>query len=238
MATLDLNQRINNYKKSVIEHCFLNGKSLGKPLMCLDFFLCTYLGLLSLEEEKLGDNYLIVADPEYYISAGLMLDDFNDEKKLKENIFTVLQDLGGLENLSYGAGKAYNLKLSKKKGKVFVFLDAKNVGRSGFFDMVMLASKLNLQNLVVVLFNNDGKYILSDKFKGFEWQFLDVREGHDFDKIFDALSYVWSAQRKPICISVNTTVAKGIPFLEGQEKAFYSKLSEQEFEELKRLEIC
>ena len=87
----------------------------------------------------------------------------------------------------------------------------------------MMASSLNLSNIVAFIDNNDFQslgrtsethpsfYPLVDKFRAFGWECVEV-DGHDSAAIFDAVAS--RGGTKPLMVVAKTTKGKGVSYME------------------------
>jgi len=89
---------------------------------------------------------------------------------------------------------------------------------------MLIASKFNLDNLVLLIDYNKIQALdsvknilpldsLSAKFEAFNWEVVEVLDGHDFEQIKPSLENVGSKQR-PSAIILHTVKGKGIKAFE------------------------
>lgn len=145
--------------------------------------------------------------------------------------------------LSVAVGLALSLSMDRKNNRVFTLLGDGELQSGQVWEAAMAASHYKLNNLICFVDNNkvQGSFLpnggmdvgsIQDKFEAFGWTVVQVRDGHDFDKIFDALDRAFTTVRKPVCVWCHTVASKGIDFAEG--KFWYQNvpLSEGEMSEI------
>lgn len=154
-----------------------------------------------------------------------------------------LGNLSSGHGLSLALGLALALKMEKNQNKVFTVLGDGELQCGQIWEAAMTAAHYKLDNLIAVIDNNKvqkGGLLkavldiepLQDKFESFGWKVFQVKNGHDFDEILDAVNKAYTISRKPVAIWCHTLTGKGIDFAEG--KPFYQSapLSRQEMEEI------
>ena len=70
---------------------------------------------------------------------------------------------------------------------------------------------------------------LSEKFKSFNWNCIEVKDGHSFDSIIAAFNNI-SKEKKPTAIILNTIKAKGIEEFENDPVWHARKIKEEDIE--------
>ena len=73
---------------------------------------------------------------------------------------------------------------------------------------------------------------IQDKFESFGWNVIQVMDGHNFDKLLDAMLKASTVSRRPICIWCHTVCGKGIDFAERKHSYLDVPLSESELKEV------
>ena len=153
------------------------------------------------------------------------------------------------QGFSVAHGLAMSLQLDKKANKVFVVLGDGELQEGIVWETAMSAAHFMTSNLIAFVDNNglqiDGpcKKVMNvqpiqDKFEAFGWRVIQVRDGHDFGELLDAVRRARAETRKPVCIWCHTIKGKGVPFAEGKVEYHGAALSEEEMrvaeEELKK----
>jgi transketolase len=138
----------------------------------------------------------------------------------------------------YGLGIALSQKRSKKLSKVFVVMSDGECDEGTTWESAMIASHLELGNLVVIV---DRNYIQSlgsteetltlepfaDKWRAFGWNVHEV-EGHDFEQLESALQQ--TSTKIPTCVIANTTKGKGVSFMENSVAWHYKSPNQTELQ--------
>lgn len=146
------------------------------------------------------------------------------------------------EGLSVALGLALALKMERKKNRVFVLVEERELQNGQFWEAVMAAAHYQLDNIVVILELNgvqtDGAVRsvmsvdpVSDKFEAFGWKNVRVHDGHDVDKILTGLQRAVSIARRPKVVLCKTIVGKGVPFAERKHHYAGAALSKPEMVE-------
>ena len=129
--------------------------------------------------------------------------------------------------------------MDKKPNKVFVALGDGELQEGMVWETAMSAAHYMSSNLIAFVDNNklqiDGpcKAVMDvepvqDKFVSFGWRVINVRDGHNYEELLDAVRKARSETRKPVCIFCNTVKGKGVPFAEGKVEYHGAALSEEE----------
>jgi len=128
------------------------------------------------------------------------------------------------QGLPAANGMALAAKLDKKDYTVYVLIGDGECQEGAVWEAAMFASHRKLDNLVVFLDYNRlqlGGVIenilaiepLSDKWKAFNWEVLEI-DGHNINKILEALDAAQKIKGKPVIIIARTTKGKGVSFME------------------------
>ncbi len=113
-------------------------------------------------------------------------------------------------------------RLDKKDYRVFVILGDGESAEGSVWEAAMAAAHHKTDNLTVIIDRNglqvNGRTSeimdsspLEEKFKAFGWAVQTV-DGHDFNRIYQALASVPFTRGKPSCIVADTIKCKGLPF--------------------------
>jgi len=148
------------------------------------------------------------------------------------------------EGLSVAAGIAMSLKMDRKLNKVFAVLGDGELEEGQVWEAAMSAVHYKLNNLIAFIDNDDLQLdgpvravmdigFIQSKFDSFGWKVIQVKDGHDFDQLLDALNRAFTSNRQPVCIWCHTTKGRGIPFAEGKVGYSDVPLSDAELEEVK-----
>lgn len=123
--------------------------------------------------------------------------------------------------ISQAAGMALGLKIDNKPNRVFCAVSDGEHDEGNTWEGVMFAAKYKLDNLICVMDKNgiqlsggcDEIMPLGDlrqKYESFNWEVVEV-DGHDFEQIKRGFS---TKTQKPLMIIANTTLGKGVSFME------------------------
>jgi transketolase len=145
------------------------------------------------------------------------------------------------QGLGIAVGMALGLKRKRNTAFVYNLMSDGELGEGSTWEAAMGAAHHRLDNLICLVdFNNqqaDGKATetlsaepLLPKWEAFGWHAQRVN-GNDLEAVvgaFDAARAVTEA--KPRVIVFDTTMCKGVPFLESRESAHFVRVEPQEWE--------
>ena len=131
------------------------------------------------------------------------------------------------QGVSAAVGMAIAGKLDKKDYTVFALLGDGEIQEGQVWEAAMLAGHRKLDNLVVIVDNNnlqiDGAvsdvnspYPIDKKFEAFNFEVITLDDGHDFEKIAEAVKKAKAVVGKPAAIIASTMKGKGVSFMENQ----------------------
>jgi len=126
--------------------------------------------------------------------------------------------------LSFANGVAIAGKLDKKDYKVYVMLGDGETGEGQVWEAAAVAAHYQLDNLTGMIDRNflqiDGHTedvlkleSVKDRWSSFGWNTIEI-DGHNIEKILDALKEANAHERQPTMIIMNTTKGKGVSFME------------------------
>ena len=129
-------------------------------------------------------------------------------------------------------GMALSKKKLNKKGYIYVMISDGECQEGTTWESLLIAAKHNLSNLVLIIdynkiqalsFLNDALPLsnLKSKIKSFNWNCLQVKNGHSFqnlNKVFSTLP----KNNKPTAVILNTIKSKGIKEFEN-DPAWHAK---------------
>lgn len=130
------------------------------------------------------------------------------------------------QGISAAVGMAMMGKLDKKDYRVYAILGDGELEEGQVWEASMAAAHYKLDNLTAFLDYNglqiDGKITdvmspepVAGKFEAFGWNVIKV-DGHDIEKIIEALNQAKNIKGKPTIIIAKTTKGKGVSFMENQ----------------------
>ena len=131
------------------------------------------------------------------------------------------------QGVSAAVGMAIAGKLDKKDYTVYALLGDGEIQEGQVWEAAMLAGHRKLDNLVLIVDNNglqiDGNvadvcspYPIDKKFEAFNFEVFVLDDGHDFEKIAEAVKKAKAVVGKPAVIVANTVKGKGVSFMENQ----------------------
>ena len=125
--------------------------------------------------------------------------------------------------LPIGTGMALARKVLEKPGKIYVLIGDGECQEGTTWESLLIGAKHKLDNLVVLVDYNKIQALttleealplenLAAKFKAFNWDCVEVSDGHSFDELIPALNQTFK-KSKPRAVIIHTIKGKGIkPF--------------------------
>lgn len=128
------------------------------------------------------------------------------------------------QGLSIGCGMALAGKMQQKNYHVYVIIGDGELDEGQNWEALMSAAKYNLDNLILIVdynglqINGTNEEVmrispLNKKLVSFNWNVLEI-DGHNFQKIFDALDTANNYRGQPTVIIAKTIKGKGISYME------------------------
>jgi len=141
--------------------------------------------------------------------------------------------------LSIGIGLGVYFKKMQMDNKIYVLLGEGECNEGSVWEAAMLASHINLDNLVAILDKNNFQQtganfeILSmenmeSKWKSFGWSTQNI-DGHDIDSINESFNNI--KKNTPNIILANTIKGKGVSFFENNNDWHHATLSNKLYNE-------
>ena len=136
----------------------------------------------------------------------------------KNGIFCTTGSLG--HGFPIVTGMALSRKLQKKNGKFYVLISDGECQEGTTWESMLIASKHNLNNLFLIIDYNKIQALshlndalplenLQRKILAFNWNCVNITNGHSVNSIYKNLKYKFKNNR-PTAFIVNTTKGKGI----------------------------
>lgn len=181
----------------------------------------------------------------------------------KERLLTFGEDSGGLSEhpeindpgiemstgslghgLGFGVGIALGQKQLKLKNNTYVLISDGESGEGSVWEAALLASRLNLDNLTVIVDYNKwqcfgkSKEISNlepfiDKWKSFGWEAKEIN-GHDISEIKKKLNDLPFKPKKPSLIIAHTISGLGISLIENTMLGHYKIFNKNEYEKARK----
>jgi transketolase len=126
--------------------------------------------------------------------------------------------------LSFSNGVALAGKLDEKNYNVYCMMGDGETGEGQVWEAAAVASNYKLDNLVAMIDRNylqiDGNTEdvlklepVKERWGSFGWHTIEI-DGHNIEKILEALAQADNNKNKPTIIILNTTKGKGVSFME------------------------
>lgn len=143
------------------------------------------------------------------------------------------------QGLSAGIGMAIGVKMGNKDFHTYALLGDGEVQSGQVWEAAMAAPYFKLGNLTAIIDRNRLQLVgdtektmpiepLRKKWEDFGWKVIEIN-GHDIEKIHEALNEAKSSKDKPTIIIASTIKGKGVSFMEN-EVCWHSKpMSEDEY---------
>lgn len=141
------------------------------------------------------------------------------------------------QGLSAGCGFALGSKISKKGFHVFVTMGCGEQQKGQISEARRFAIKYGLDNLTAIIDFNCRQISgvtqeimpqnISKNFKSDGWQVMEI-DGHQFQEIYASLRKA-TLSKHPTVIIANTTMGKGVSFMEGKEEFHGRALTLEEY---------
>jgi transketolase len=160
------------------------------------------------------------------------------EIDINNGIFCTTGSLG--HGLPIATGMAFARKIRNVKGRIFVMISDGECQEGTTWESLLIASKHRLDNLTIVVDYNKIQALstledalpldnLLKKFKSFNFNCVDVKNGHSFRSIISALRKR-NIKNKPKLIIVNTIKGRGVKEFENDPVWHARKLVGSEIE--------
>tara|TARA_R110002110_G_scaffold199434_4_gene410213 strand:- start:998 stop:1807 length:810 start_codon:yes stop_codon:yes gene_type:complete len=232
---------------------------LGGTFSCTDLLVGLYYGgILNINKENFEsesrDRFLLGKGHACLALFAILVDNEIMPESLLEEYGTNSAIIGGqldiripgaeLNTGSLGhaigiaAGMSLAANLNNHRYKSFAMVGDGECEEGSIWESAMLASKLSLDNIVVIVDRNrmgvtdviekdDGSGTLEDKFEACGWKSITVN-GHNFESIMPALLGLKN-QNQPVVIIADTVKGKGVSFMESGVKWHHTVPTEEEF---------
>lgn len=149
--------------------------------------------------------------------------------------------------LPVACGMALSAKRNRTKWRVFCLLSDGELDEGSNWEAILFAPHHGLDNLTIIIDYNKIQSLgdtnktinlepLAEKFKSFNWSLREI-DGHNFQEIQRALTYLPKQKNKPTCIIAHTVKGKGVGFMENSLAWHYRSPNEEEFEKALK-ELC
>ena len=147
------------------------------------------------------------------------------------------------QGLSVALGVAQGKKLNLDNHLVYTLHGDGELQEGQIWEAVLYAGAKGIDNLIATVdYNNaqiDGKVDdvlslgdLKAKFKAFNWEVVDIRNGNDLDAVIKGLKEAknLSGKGKPVAVLLHTKMGFGIDFMEGDYRWHGKALNDEQLE--------
>jgi len=156
----------------------------------------------------------------------------------KNGIYCTTGSLG--HPLPIATGMAFARKIKNIKGKIYVMLSDGECQEGTTWESLLIASKHELDNFIILIDYNKIQALsrlkdalplhdLSKKFKSFNWNCINIKNGHSFKSLISSMKKK-NIKNKPTAIIINTIKGKGIKEFENNPIWHARKLAGNEIE--------
>ena len=156
----------------------------------------------------------------------------------ENNIHCTTGSLG--HGLPISVGMAIARKMQNKKGKIYVLMSDGECQEGTTWESLLIAAKHKLDNLVIMIDYNKVQALttlkeglpldnLAAKFKAFNWNTIEIKDGHSFNEIVPLLKQE-NLSLKPCVFIFNTIKGKGIKAFEADPAWHARKIKGEEME--------
>jgi len=156
-----------------------------------------------------------------------------DRNKVKD-AFASAGSLG--HGLPISVGVALSRKIQDQAGKIYCLVGDGECNEGSIWESSLLASHLNLDNLVCIVDNNRSQTRavetknIEEKFSSFGWETI-VVDGHNTELLKSAFKNIKNL--RPICIIANTVKGYGIESIQNDAFSWHHRSpSDKEFENM------
>jgi len=156
----------------------------------------------------------------------------------ENNVHCTTGSLG--HGLPIGLGMALARKIQNKQGKIYVMMGDGECQEGTTWESLLIATKHKLDNLNILVDYNKVQALssiedvlplgnLAEKFKAFNWNTIEINDGHSFDEMLPLLQKE-NLSLKPRVFILNTIKGKGVKAFEGDPAWHARKVKGKEME--------
>ena len=159
------------------------------------------------------------------------------EIDIKNGINCTTGSLG--HGLPISVGMSFARKIQKRKGHIFCLISDGECQEGTTWESLLIASKHKLDNLILIVDYNkiQALYHLKDalpldslvkKFIAFNWNCLEVKDGHSFKQLSNSFKNAKKNKNTPTVIIVHTIKGKGVKKFENDPGWHARKVKDNE----------
>lgn len=146
------------------------------------------------------------------------------------------------QGISQAVGAAIGNKMDGRDNHVFVVVGDGECDEGQVWEAAQFAAHYKLDNLICFVDDNklqlDGPVCdimshgkgIAAKFDAFGWNVIELQDGNDVEKIYDAIQAAYEVKGQPTCIVLHTIKGKGATFAESTG-AHSSQPTKEQWEE-------
>ncbi len=143
--------------------------------------------------------------------------------------------------LSVGVGMALAAKMDDLSYRTYVVLGDGEMAEGSNYEAMMAASQYKLDNLCATVDLNGlqisgttdevmSTAYLTDKFKSFGWNVIDVSDGNDVEELKAAYELAAGYKGKPSVVIAHTVKGKGVSFMENHKEWHHGVMTEEQYQ--------
>ena len=252
-------QRCKEYRLKILEISQrVPALHLGGAYSCMEIVDMIYFHFMRKKKQKFLDTFLMSKGhscmAQYVILEKLKILKKKDleEYCTTKGILGCHPDYGnpGIEastgSLGHGLGLAVGMvqadRINNKDRKTFVLISDGELQEGSTWENMMMAANLELDNLVVFLDHNGSQsfgqtkithpkfYPIKQKVLSFNWDCLEIFDGHDQREILKKTSSFSKKRSKPLMIICNTIKGKGVSYMENEPIWHYRSPTKKEYD--------
>lgn len=251
-------QRCKDYRLEILEISQkVQALHLGGAYSCMEIVDLIYFNYMRKKNKNFIDTFLMSKGhscmAQYVILEKLKILKKKDLEDYctSEGILGCHPDYGnpGIEastgSLGHGLGLAAGMvqadKINKRDRKTFVLISDGELQEGSTWENMMMAANLELKNLVVFLDHNGSQsfgqtklthpkfYPIKEKVLSFNWDCVEIFDGHDQKEIIKKTSPLIKKNKKPVMIICNTVKGKGVSYMENEPIWHYRSPTKEEY---------
>ena len=251
-------RRCNKFRRRILEISQqVQALHIGSAYSCTEIVDCIYFELMNRGNDGGGIDTFLMSKGHGCMIQYVILEDLGILSREDLDLYCkpegrlgchpdygnpgIVASTGALgHGLSMSLGMAYAEKALGGKGTVYCVLSDGEVQEGSTWEATMMASSLNVANLVAFIDNNDFQslgrtsvthpsfYPVTDKFVAFGWESIEV-DGHDSRAICDAVT--GRRGDRPLMVVCKTTKGKGVSYMENVPIWHYRSPSPAEYQQ-------
>ena len=142
--------------------------------------------------------------------------------------------------LAFGVGMALAARMDGRSYRTYVVLGDGEMEEGSNYEAMMAAGHYKLDNLCATVDLNGlqisgrteeviGSGEISDKFRDFGWNVIEVEDGNDCGMLLDAYGAAAAYKGKPTVLLAHTVKGKGVSFMEGVASWHHGVMTQEQY---------